>query len=186
MFNITFLKKFFKAGVKDEDLNLDDLVTLDYLDVVKEEYAHERAKRQSFESRANIIMTFVGVLSVFIFEKIPLNHIFRLFNKTLTFNSFIEIISGIGLYLSLGLTIYWIIKCISIEKVGNFPIDEIDTDILAEKRLEGVVKLILTYKDIINTHRDKNNLKAINLNKSYIGSVLIVCFMLVYMTFKIN
>lgn len=186
MFNFTFFKSFVKKDVKEEHLNLDDLVALDYLDIVKEEYSHERTKRQSFESRANIIMTFVGVLSVFIFEKIPLNNLFKLCSKTLTFNIFIAIISGFGLYLSLGLTIYWVVKCISIEKVGNFPIQEIDIDKLTEPRLEGVTTLILTYKDIIDTHRSINSSKAINLRNAYIGSILMVCCMLTYMTFNIK
>ncbi len=186
--NFNFFKTIFFRNSPDlnsgeNNLDLNDIVALEYLDVVKDEYMIERSKRQSFESRSNMVMTFIGVLSVFILSEVKLSSLFELCNVILTFYNLIKIISGFGIYIFLVITIYWIIKCTSVEKIGNFPVDKINSDLMATPKIEGIIQLALTYKEIVIEHRALNNSKALNLKNSYISSIAMVCCIIVYMSF---
>lgn len=57
---------------------MEDTCILDYFEIVKLEYQIEREKRQNFESRANIVITILIALFVFVFEKIKISEILKL------------------------------------------------------------------------------------------------------------
>ena len=61
--------------------------------------------------------------------------------------------------------------------------DKINSDLMATPKIEGIIQLALTYKEIVIEHRALNNSKALNLKNSYISSIAMVCCIIVYMSF---
>ena len=57
-----------------------------YLDIVKNEYNLENNRKQSFETRAGLILAFLATLSTFLFDKVKLN---SLFNAMTTMQPFV-------------------------------------------------------------------------------------------------
>ena len=47
---------------------IEDTAIVEYLDIVRSEYEIERAKKQSFEDRAGLVMALAGALCIFLFE----------------------------------------------------------------------------------------------------------------------
>ena len=141
-------------------IDVDQTAMPEYLEVIKNEYEIERAKKNSFENRSGIILAFLGVLSVFIFEKIPINTIISMMNSNLTFLLLVRIIAGILSYLGFFFALGAIIRTIAVQKQSNFEVKNIDEDLLTEVKIVSLCKLIFTYRDIIVQHRSLNEKRA--------------------------
>lgn len=139
---------------------IEDTAIVEYLDIVEREYEIERAKKQSFENRAGLVMALAGAICIFLFEKVQLTDIFLLMIEGLTFLKLVKIIMGLGVYCWFIFTMVMIIKTINIKKHRNFEVKNIDETLLGESRIVALCKIIFTYRDIILQHRKMNKKRA--------------------------
>lgn len=161
-----------------------DTAIEEYFDIIKSEYETERNKKQSFESRAGLIMALLGAICIFLFEKVQLKDIFSLMTVPLTFLDFAIILSGLGVYVCFLFTMLMIIKTITIKQHDNFEVKSIDEVLLSEHRLTALCKIIFTYRDIIIQHRTLNELRAKDFRKSLYGISATLIFVIVFITIK--
>lgn len=154
----------------------------EYLDIVRSEYEIERSKKQSFENRAGLIMALIGATCIFVFEQVDLGNVFSLLFEPMTFVVFLKIISGVGVYVGFAFTMYMIIKTISIRQHNNFEVKNIDEELLGEKRVSALVRIIKTYRDIIIQHRNLNEKRADTFRKSLYGVTATLIAVVVYVT----
>lgn len=165
-------------------VNVADTAIEEYFDIIKSEYETERNKKQSFESRAGLIMALLGAICIFLFEKVQLKDIFSLMAVPLTFLDFAIILSGLGVYVCFLFTMLMIIKTITIKQHDNFEVRSIDEALLGEHRLIALCKIIFTYRDIIIQHRTLNELRAKDFRKSLYGISATLIFVIVFITIK--
>lgn len=165
-------------------VNVADTAIEEYFDIIKSEYETERNKKQSFESRAGLIMALLGAICIFLFEKVQLKDIFSLMTVPLTFLDFAIILSGLGVYVCFLFTMLMIIKTITIKQHDNFEVRSIDEALLREHRLTALCKIIFTYRDIIIQHRTLNELRAKDFRKSLYGISATLIFVIVFITIK--
>lgn len=163
-----------------EATNIEEVAAVEYLEVVKNEYSFERGKRQSFEARAGLIITIIGALFVFLFDKVKLKHVLGLMNKPLSMISFLEIIAGFLVYIGAIYTVFMFMKAIKVELYKNYDVESIEDSELIEDRVTGALKIIITYKDIIKQHRKINNKKAKNLDNAFKGLLLTLISLVLY------
>lgn len=173
-------------GSRREDvlqIPIEKTCILDCLDIVKQEYQIERGKRQSFESRANIVITILTALLVFVFEKIKIIEVLKLMTTVpCSFLQILKIISGIGVYVGFVVALVYAIQTISIRKCENFNINAINESLLGTVRMEGTIILVKTYRGIIDAHRKINDKIANALRISY----LCVCITMITIVLYIN
>ena len=167
---------------KNNSPKIEEMPILEYLEVVKSEYNNERQKKGSFESRAGISFAFIGTLCVFLLDEIKISDIIKIFNIPMTFIDFLKITSGLLVYLSLLISMFYLIKTIRTSQHSNFETNRIDEVLLAENRTDGVAKIIFTYRDVIKQHREANEKRA----KYYQISLYSIAAMLISIIFYIN
>lgn len=152
----------------------------EYLDVVRNEYEIELQKKSSFESRAGIIIAFIGTICVFLFDKIDLTKVAILLHEPLSFISLFKLISLFLIYFSIVAAFLSSIKTISIRKFENFEVKGIDTELLSESRSSGCARIIFTYKSIIIDCRKNNHQKAKHYRNSLIFIFILFLSIFVY------
>lgn len=162
----------------------EDLTLIDCLDIVKNEYSIERAKRQSFETRAGIIITLLAAICVFMFEQISLVDALKRFGEPLTMHLAITILSAIGVYLCFGLTLYYAIKTISVKEYKNFDVSAVNESLMGKPRLEGCIEITKGYRDIITQHRKVNSDSAQTLSKSFTWMVGMIISLIIHINFN--
>lgn len=155
----------------------------DFLDVVKKEYDNERVKKQSFETRAGFIITIISAIYAFIMDKVEFSEIQAIIDKPLYFMGAIKIIVFILIYISIIFTIYSLIMVIYTKEHKIFETEGINGEILALSKMEGKVKIIGIYKEIIKDHREKNKTRAKYLNFGFIGIVSNLVLISIYVNF---
>lgn len=143
------------AGVE-----VDNTAIKEYFEIVNTEYQNERNKKQSFESRAGLLLTLLSAICIFYFQSIKIKDIVLLFDQTLTFALLLKILSGIMIYLLFVLTFIAIINTITTKRHSNFDVKNINEGLLVEKRIDALTRLIFTYRDIIQQHREINESRA--------------------------
>lgn len=147
-------------------LKIEDTPISEYLEVVQKEYEYERDKKQSFENRSGLILTLVGGIVIFLVEKVRIKDLF--IGSYLTIAQLVAIvIYGCFIY-----TFFQLYKVMKIEKHDTLGISEINCDLMEEDRVNGVARIILTYKDVIKAHRRLNNKRAKAFNKALIGLIV--------------
>ncbi len=146
--------------------NIDKTSITEYLQTVKMEYGFERNKKVSFENRAGIMLTVYGGLALILFEKVKIRSIVDMFNINLTLLKLVNIISGILVYIFFTISLFLLSKIISVDKYRNFEVDQIDEKLMSEDNYIGTARLVLTYKEIILSHRTINEKKATNLKNA--------------------
>lgn len=151
---------------QSQTVDINNTAILEYFDIVKNEYAIEREKKQSFENRAGLLMALLGVLCIFLFEKIQLQDVFSSMTTPLTFVQFIKIFSGLSVYIFFILTLIMIIFTIIVKPHYNFDVKNIDEFKLGEPRISALSKIILLYRRIIIQHRDLNEKRAKTFRRS--------------------
>ena len=173
-----------KQNVKSENNtpSIEKMPILEYLEVVKSEYNNERQKKCSFESRAGISIAFTGTLCAFLLDEIKISDIIRIINIPMTFIDLLKIASGLLVYLSLLISMFYLIKTIRTSQHSNFETNRIDETLLAENKRDGITRIIFTYRDVIKQHREANEKRA----KYYQVSLYSIATMLISIIFYIN
>lgn len=183
-------KKDSECLASDSSLDTDNVpieantAITEYLEVVKSEYNIERAKKESFESRAGIILTLIGVFAVFILEMVNLNEIWSLFSAALTFWILLKIVSGLSVYGGFIFTVANVFHTISTKKQANFEVKSIDESLLKEVRMTALARLIFVYRDIIIEHRKLNENRAKSFKKSLLGCIISIVALIIYSSIK--
>lgn len=156
----------------------------EYLEVVKSEYDIERAKKESFESRAGIILALIGTLAVFVLEMVNLNDILSSFSTTITFWIFLKIVSGLLVYGGFIFTVVNAFLTISTKKHANFEVKNIDESLIKENRMTALARLIFVYKNIIIEHRELNENRAKAFKRSILGCIISIVALVIYSSIK--
>ena len=170
------------AQEKDKLIDISNTAMVEYLDVVKSEYENERNKKQSFENRAGLIMALLGAICIFLFEQVKLSGIFQLMVAPINFLVMMKIISGLLVYGGFGFTMTMIIKTIIVEKHDNFEVKSINESLLVEQRIVALCRIIITYRDIISQHRERNEIRAKAFRKSLYGVSVTLISIIVYVS----
>lgn len=151
-----------------------------YFELVQNEYNHERNKKQSFEARSGIILSVIAAIIAIVFDRIKIADIFPSLTTPLTFMTFIQIVSGFGIYVSLAISIYFSLKTIFTKKYATYDVSTITSDVLGNNKNIEMGKIIITYCKIINEHRILNEEKAKSLSRSVVFLALCTIFICVY------
>ena len=176
-------KKPISMNYKTEMLKIsvDKTSAFECLDIMIKEYEQERSKRQSFESRSSIIITVVAALSIFVLERVHISEIFGIISSdSLSFSQLVRIVSGTGVYLGFVLTLCFIIKTVRVEKIIALDVKQVNEKLIGKPRLEGITKLIITYREIILQHRELNEKKAQALRQAFIWLVVSIISVAVF------
>ena len=176
-------KKPISMNYKTEMLKIsvDKTSAFECLDIMIKEYEQERSKRQSFESRSSIIITVVAALSIFVLERVHISEIFGIISSdSLSFSQLVRIVSGTGVYLGFVLTLCFIIKTVRVEKIIALDVKQVNEKLIGKPRLEGITKLIITYREIILQHRELNEKKAQALRQALIWLVVSIISVALY------
>ena len=159
----------------------------EYFEIVKMEYAAERIKKQSFESRAGFIITLLSAISVYLLNTVLFidicNYIVAL---PFTFSKFIKIAAGLSAYIFLFMTIIMVIKVIGVKEHKNFKIKSIDAALMSEPKLNGLDRIVLTYRKVILKHRKLNERRATALNRALYCILIILVSIILYANIKID
>ena len=162
-------------------ISVDKTSAFECLDIMIKEYEQERSKRQSFESRSSIIITVVAALSIFVLERVHISEIFGIISSdSLSFSQLVRIVSGTGVYLGFVLTLCFIIKTVRVEKIIALDVKQVNEKLIGKPRLEGITKLIITYREIILQHRELNEKKAQALRQALIWLVVSIISVALY------
>ncbi|MDD7410094.1 MAG: hypothetical protein SOY60_05000 [Fusobacterium gastrosuis] len=132
----------------------------EYLELFKKEYEFERIKKQSFESRAGLILTILATLFTFLFEKLGITSDFiEIIKKdSLTILLGIKFLNIILIIVFLGFTVNYLIKIINVQSHNNY---DIDSEIDYTEEYSLILKdLLYNHKLIINSFRSNNEKKA--------------------------
>lgn len=173
---------------KIDNTNVDDLTNVnetaieEYFEVVKGEYDKERDKKQSFENRAGIILTLIGAICVFLFEKISMKEIIDMMYLTLNLFNLVKVIAGLAVYSGLIFTIIKTLKTIIVVKHDNFEVKNIDEELLNEEKFQALCRIIFTYRNIIIQHRELNEKRAKAFRSSLYGITVTLVATVVYIS----
>lgn len=154
----------------------------EYFSVVTNEYQIERSKKQSFETRAGLLLTLLSAICIFYFQSIRLSDIISLMNEPLTFLILTKISSGLIIYFSFIFTFISIIKTLSAKRHNNFEIKNINENLLSENRTDAMARLIFTYRDIIIQHRISNEKRAKWYRTSLYCTFLLLISTIIYIS----
>lgn len=160
--------------------NLEDTITAQCLDILFREYEIERGKRQSFESRAGIVMAVLAAMCVFVFEKMPLFG-----GENLIAASSFPILKANASTLAYGsfvLTLLCLFNTLRIRPYQNFDPECADEALVAKPPFEGTFYLIGVYKEIILNHQEQNKIIAWSL----MFSMIFLCVFLASVVIYIN
>lgn len=145
------------------------------------EYAAERIKKQSFETRAGFIITLLSVISVYLLNKVLFADIFNcIVVLPFTFLKLLKIITGISAYFFLLIAIIMVIKVIGVKEHTNFDIKSIDSTLMCQPRVIGLDTIVLTYREVILMHRKLNEKRASALNRALYCILIILVAIILY------
>lgn len=162
----------------------EDTTVFDCLEIVQKEYEIERAKRQSFETRAGIIITLLAAICVFMFEQINLIEIVCSFELPLTLHILLYDLSAAGVYVCFGFALYYAIKTIDVKVYNNFNVSAINEGFMGKPRLEGCIEITKSYRDIVIQHRQVNADSAKSLSNSFKCVIGVIVFLIIYINAK--
>ena len=177
-----------ESAIKNETTHSPEFIEIsetaipEYLEVVKKEYEIERGKKQSFESRAGLIITVIAAISVFLFERVKFSELTDLMSSPLTFYILVKIVAGIAVYLGFILTVIMIFRTVSVKEHDNFEVKSIDEELLRENRIEAICRLIFTYRNIIVQHRTVNGKRATSYKNALYGIVSTIFCVIIYIS----
>lgn len=167
---------------------IEDVVLIEYIKVVENEYTAERNKKNSFEMRAGFLFTFLGAIIIFLIQKVPFKTIVLGFTME-TCNCFLIIksicviiksICGAFVYFFLVLTIIKLIELVNVKQHKNFEVKEIDENLLSQSKIEALYRLIVTYRDCIIHFREQNEKRAAALKRVLYYEFLMLAFLVIF------
>ena len=154
---------------------------LECFEVIRHEYELECNKSHSFESRAAIIITILAALCIFIFEKIHISQLLEIAaSSTISFMQLIKICAGTFIYLGFALTLFFVVRTIRVEIHHVLDVSKFNEAFIGKPRLEGMTRLIFSYRAIILQHREVNERKAKNLKNAMIWLIVSITAIAVY------
>lgn len=157
---------------------LEDTISAQCLDILLREYEIERGKRQSFESRAGIVMVALAALCIFAFEKVPILGWEKL--VTVSSHPFLKVHMCILAYGSLIFSLLCLFNTLRIRPYQNFDPECADESLAGKPPLEGTLYLIKVYRNIIADHRKNNKKVAWSLILSMISLCVFLASVVVY------
>lgn len=169
-----------KEEEKSDKSKIDECSINEFLEIIKKEYENERAKKQSFETRAGFIITFVSAIFAFVMDKVKFNDIQQIINKPIYFLGLIKIIIFILIYIIFCWTLYASIKVIYTKEHKVFEVEKIKATELGMRKFKGLLKIVELYKVIIKDHREKNNIRAKFLNYAFLGIAIELALISLY------
>ena len=174
--------------IKQKVLNSckNDNSIIEYLDVLKIEYERDLSKRQSWQSRAGIILTVLSAICVFVLDKVNFSEVIKLFSAQLTFLVLIKILSGICVYIFFILSLIFSIKTIGVTPLAVFDTETITDFDLGKVNIEGAINIVHGYKKIMKTNRVISQKTVKHLKKAYIFMMIAVVSISVYINIPIN
>lgn len=165
--------------VGEQSVRVENTAILECLEVVMSEYKIERDKKQSFETRAGIIMALLGATCGIFFKTIKLNNIIHLFFIPLSFINLIKILSVLFVYGGLIFTIIMVMKTIITKQHNNFNVICIKDELINQQRFESLRNITFAYREIILQHRDLNEKRANAFKNSLYGiSTTLIAFII--------
>lgn len=169
-------------SVEDQILGIpiDETSALDCLDVIKQEYERERNKRQSFETRAGLIITILAALCIFIFDRVNISDIIHLMTGPCSFLVFARILSGWTIYISFILSLYFVVKTVKVKEYCNLDVLAINEYFMGKPRIQGVIELTNAYRKITTQHRSVNNINAQSLQRSIFWVSIAILAIIIY------
>lgn len=169
-------------SVEDQILRIpiDETSALDCLDVVKQEYERELSKRQSFETRAGLIITILAALCIFIFDRVNISDIIYLMTAPCSFLIFARILSGGTIYISFILSLYFVVKTVKVKEYCNLDVLAINEYFMGKPRIQGVIELTNAYRKITTQHRSVNNINAQSLQRSFFWVSIAILAIIIY------
>lgn len=183
--NTTGQKNEPTSGAKDQILRIpiDETSALDCLDVMKQEYERERSKRQSFETRAGLIITILAALCIFIFDRVNISDMLHLMTAPCSFFVFAKILSGWTVYASFVLSLYFVVKTVKVKEYSNLNILAINEYFMGKPRIQGVIELTNAYRKITTQHRSVNSINAQSLQRSIFWMSIAILAIIIYINF---
>lgn len=151
-----------------------------YFELVYNEYNHERNKKQGLESRSGIILSVIAAIIAIVFDKIKIADIFSMFSVPLTFIILLKIITGLGIYIGLGCSVFFSLKTIFTKKYATYDVSAINSVALGNQKNKEMGNIIMTYCKIINEHRVLNEKKANSLSLSIVGLAICIISICLY------
>lgn len=169
-------------SVEDQVLRIpiDETSALDCLDVMKQEYERERSKRQSFETRAGLIITILAALCIFIFDRVNISDIIHLMTVPCSFLIFARILSGGTIYISFILSLYFVVKTVKVKEYCDLDVLAINEYFMGRPRIQGVIELTNAYRKITAQHRSVNNINAQSLQRSIFWVSIAILAIIIY------
>ena len=144
-----------------------------YFDLIKNEYKLEMDRKQSLETRSNIVITVTLALTAFIFQKVEVKCILVLLPLPLTFLLLVKIITGFLIYFSLICSSIFVFKTLFTASYATFELSAISEQSLGNRKNKELGNIIIAYRDIVSENRKINDKKARTFEYSSI--FIIVC-----------
>ena len=167
VFNGQNIKKFSDFSIEE------------YLDLFSKQYFLETSKKQSLESRSGIILSFVVAFSIMLFDKVNLKFI-NSTDSVMIFAVFMRLILCFVCYIFDFLSILYSALNILTLGIKHLNIDIYSNTYLSREKIDGLVDIFNTYKDLIKDYRRVNGIKAKRLNKSVLFLILCVIIFCIY------
>lgn len=168
------LSPILKESLRPTLPELKETIAAECLDILRREYEIERGKRQSFETRAGIIMAALATLYLFVLERMPLFGGEEL-------SSAIKIIFCSLAYISFFASLLYAVDTIAIRTYQNFAVEEVKEWLIGKRPLTGTIYLIQEYRKIIEQHRKQNASAAHSLMCSMICLCIFLVVVVIYM-----
>lgn len=161
-----------------------DVPINEFYQLIQNEYACERERKQSIETRSGIILTVSMAFFAFVFEKVSLRTIVALFGDVLTFSLLINIITGLAIYIFYFLSVFFSVLSLKSNEYAFYNVGNITTARLMSDRISTFGQLILDFVEIVKTNRQVNSKKVKYFNLSIL--CLIICMICLCIFININ
>ena len=157
-----------------------DVPINEYYQLILNEYNIERDRKQSIETRSEIILSLIATFFAFVLEKIKMSEILRLINQPLTFTLLLIIISGIVFYIAFFTSILFSLLSIKIKTYAFYNVSKITTATLMAPRVPAMGQIILDFVEAIQNNRNINDKKAKYFNWAVISLVICIASLCIY------
>lgn len=165
-----------------EHFSSENTAVIEYLDAVRHEYDCQSDIKVSFENRSGFLLTLLGAVCVFVFEKINLSAVVALCKSPLTFQLLVEILCGFGVYAGFLLSLIMIVLTITAKKQKTFEPDSVTNAYLEEERYKALVRLVAAYIDATKNRIELNKVRGRYYRWSLIGIVVAIVSITVYVS----
>lgn len=151
----------------------DTLMLEPSFDIALSEYAIERGKKSSFETRACLVLTLLCSLLLFIFAESPFSPLLATLNREKNQVEFLGFLFQMLFFSAFVLSwlcgFYHTWKVLKIKKYQNISMQLLGEEYIAAKKMVAMPDLIHSYKRLIESHRKENEENAKSLRRAMEG-----------------